>query len=131
MAGIKKYNIGGYGSGFSDPSSLGYGNSPYSWGSTTYGPNIAGTPLDQQYNQFTSYKPGAFSNLYRIRYIDISNNNLNQTAVDQLLSDLFDNWSDYNRGGVTINLRGNDTPSEEGLEYVTILRSKGWSITLS
>ena len=55
MAGIKKYNIGGYGSGFSDPSSLGYGNSPYSWGSTTYGPNIVGTPLDQQYNQYTSY----------------------------------------------------------------------------
>ena len=82
-------------------------------------------------NQFDSYKPGAFSKNYRIRYIDISNNNLNQTAVDQLLSDLFDNWSDYNRGGVTINLRGNDTPSEEGLENVTILRSKGWSITLS
>ena len=82
-------------------------------------------------NQFDSYKPGAFAKNYRIRYIDISNNNLNQTAVDQLLSDLFDNWSDYNRGGVTINLRGNDTPSEEGLENVTILRSKGWSITLS
>ena len=82
-------------------------------------------------NQFTSYKTGAFSNLYRIRYIDISNNSLNQAAVDQLLSDLYDNWSAYNRGGVTINLRGNDTPSEEGLENVTILRSKGWSITLS
>ena len=82
-------------------------------------------------NQFTSYKTGAFSNLYRIRYIDISNNSLNQTAVDQLLSDLFDNWNAYNRGGVTINLRGNDTPSEEGLEHITILRSKGWSITIS
>ena len=82
-------------------------------------------------NQFDSYKPGAFAKNYRIRYIDLSNNNLNQTAVDQLLSDLFDNWSDYNRGGVTINLRGNDTPSEEGLENVTILRSKGWSITIN
>lgn len=82
-------------------------------------------------NQFDSYKPGAFAKNYRIRYIDVSNNNLNQTAVDEMLSDLFDNWSDYNRGGVTINLRGNDTPSELGLEHITILRSKGWSITIS
>ena len=53
MTGIKKYNIGGYGSGWSSPSDLN-SNSQYSWGSTTYGPNTAGTPLDQQYNQYMS-----------------------------------------------------------------------------
>ena len=50
---------------------------------------------------------GSFTSLYRIRYFDLSNNNLNQTAQDNIIFDLFDNWNAIKRGGVTINLRGN------------------------
>lgn len=80
-------------------------------------------------NQFTGYKTGAFKELYYIRYIDLSDNSLSQQAIDQLLEDLYDNWVSVNRRGVTINLRGNGPPSEIGLEFITILRSKGWNVT--
>ena len=53
MSTIKKYNIGGYGSGWTNPNYGDYGHGQ-TWGSTTYGPNVAGTPLDQQYNTYVS-----------------------------------------------------------------------------
>jgi hypothetical protein len=80
-------------------------------------------------NNFTGYKTGAFKELYRIRYIDLSDNNLTGQAIDQLLEDLYDNWVSVNRGGVTVNLRGNGEPSVDSLDFITLLRSKGWNIT--
>ena len=52
-------------------------------------------------------------------------------AVDDILADLLINYNVVNRGNVTINLRGNSIPSEQGQEDVEILRSKGWSVTTS
>ena len=80
-------------------------------------------------NQFTNYKTGAFKEIYRIRYIDVSNNNLTQQAMEQMIDDLFENWNSVNRGRVTVNLRGNGAPSESTLDQITVLRSKGWNIT--
>ena len=80
-------------------------------------------------NNFTNYKSGSFKELYNIRYIDISNNNLSAQAITQLLDDLYENWKSVNRGGVTVNLRGNGSPNTEALEFIVILRSKGWNIT--
>ncbi len=83
-------------------------------------------------NSFTGYKTGAFKELYRIRYIDLSNNQLTGQAIDQLLEDLYDNWVSVNRGGVTVNLRGNGGAgniSQDALDFITILREKGWNIT--
>jgi hypothetical protein len=79
-------------------------------------------------NKFTKYKAGALKTNYRLRYLDISGNQLTQQAVNQLISDLYDNYNSVNRRGVTINLRGNAIPSGNSLDYVEILRSKGWSI---
>ena len=79
-------------------------------------------------NRFTKYKTGALSSNYRLRYLDLSGNQLTQQAVNQLISDLYDNYNSVNRRGVTINLRGNAIPSGTALEYVDILISNGWSI---
>lgn len=80
-------------------------------------------------NKFDGYTPGAFKELYRIRYIDLSDNQLKQSDIDQLLEDLYDNWVSVNRARVTVNLRGNGPPSIKGLEFITILKSKSWNIT--
>ena len=89
-------------------------------------------------NQLTAYKVGSFKSLYRIRYFDLSNNNLNQTAQDNILLDLYDNWNAIKRGGVTVNLRGNknsvgvnETPSDEVKEKVLILVQNGWNISVN
>lgn len=89
-------------------------------------------------NQLTAYKVGSFKFLYRIRYFDLSNNNLNQTAQDNILLDLYDNWNTIKRGGVTVNLRGNknsvgvnETPSDEVKEKALILVQNGWNISVN
>ena len=89
-------------------------------------------------NQLTAYKVGSFKSLYRIRYFDLSNNQLNQTAQDNILLDLFDNWNAIKRGGVTVNLRGNtnnlgvnETPSDDVKEKALILVQNGWNITVN
>ena len=80
-------------------------------------------------NNFTGYTPGAFKELYRIRYIDLSDNDLSPFDIDKLLEDLKDNWVSVNRGGVTVNLRSNNPPSKRGLDFITSLSKKGWNIT--
>ena len=89
-------------------------------------------------NQLAAYKLGSFRTLYKIKYFDLSNNNLGQTAQDNIISDLYDNWSAINRGGVNINLRGNknqngikETPSDEAKEKATILVANGWNVTIN
>lgn len=79
-------------------------------------------------NKFTNYSTGAFSKLYRINYIDLSNNLLTQQSVNNIISDLLDNYNTVNRGGVTVNLRGNSLPNGTAIEQIDILKSKGWSI---
>jgi Leucine-rich repeat (LRR) protein len=82
-------------------------------------------------NQLTSYKSGSFSSLSRLNYLDLSNNLLSQQAINSIISDLYTNYNSSNRGGVTINLRGNASPSGDAInDYIDILRSKGWSIAL-
>lgn len=81
-------------------------------------------------NRFTNYTVGALSRNYRLRYLDLSNNLLTQQSLNALINDLYINYTSVNRGGVTINIRGNTTlPSELALEQIAFLRTKGWSIT--
>ena len=89
-------------------------------------------------NQLSAYKLGSFKSLYRIRYFDLSNNNLGQTAQDNIIFDLYDNWNAIKRGGVTINLRGNknnvgtnEVPSDEAKEKALILVANGWNVSVN
>ena len=91
-------------------------------------------------NNFTGYTSGAFKKLYRIRYLDISFNNLSQSALNTLLEDLLANWQAVKRGGVTINLKNQRSvdnpdvrfrPSEIGYAAARQLVNNGWSIGLT
>ena len=81
-------------------------------------------------NQFTTYKSGSFKSITQIRYIDLGRNSLTQTSVNQIISDLYDNYLTAPRGGVVINLVGgsNAAPSGDALDLITILESNGWDI---
>jgi len=81
-------------------------------------------------NNFTNYTSGSLKENYKIRYIDLSDNPLSSQAYQQLLDDLYENWKSVNRGGVRVNLRGCGNPNADAQDFITILRAKGWSITI-
>ena len=96
-------------------------------------PDYSGCPrlyyLVMYNNQLSTYKVGAFKNITQIRYINLQNNNLNQTSINNILADLYDNYLASPRGRVTIDLRGNTSPTNGGSnEYIQILETKGWDI---
>ena len=85
-------------------------------------------------NSFTSYKTGSFESLPRLKYLDISNNNLSSQALEQIIIDLYQNYTDTPRGGVTVNVKNSmisgATLPEETLELIILLRAKGWTVIL-
>lgn len=80
-----------------------------------------------------SYTTGAFAGMTSIRSINISNNNISQSGVNQILKDLEENYKTRNRSGVYVNLTGNSTPSasEEILVTLKNLAAAGWVIQTS
>ena len=83
-------------------------------------------------NRFSSYTSGSFVDLRRIKYIDLANNNLSQQAVNSIVADMYLNYQTYGSGRrITLNLRGNATPSEEAIETIVLLRQTGWTITFT
>jgi len=85
-------------------------------------------------NSFTSYDTGSFASLYQLKYLDISNNNLSAQALEQIIDDLYSNYSTTPRGGVTVNIKNamisGATLPETALETIVILRSVGWTVIL-
>ena len=81
-------------------------------------------------NQFTTYKSGAFKSITQIRYLDLGRNSLSQTSINQIISDLYDNYLAAPRGSVVINLAdgNNAAPSGDSLDLITILETNGWDI---
>ena len=103
-------------------------------------PNFSSCPnlrtLTLNNNKFTGYELGAFKTLYKIKFIDLSFNSLSETALNQILIDLKDNWQAVKRGGVTINLKNqaNDvtpTPFGEGMDAARKLVNNGWSVGIT
>ena len=101
-------------------------------------PDFSGCPrmyyLIMYNNSFTSYKTGAFESLYQLKYLDISNNSLSSQALEQIVDDLYSNYTTTPRGGVTINLKnamqtGASLP-ETALETIILLRAQGWTVIL-
>ena len=87
-------------------------------------------------NNLTDYIGGALTGVLRMNYLDLSNNDFVQSALNQLIDDLYTNYQTSPRGGVTINLkniRNNGVlviPSEEQLDKVDQLRNAGWNFKL-
>ena len=85
-------------------------------------------------NSFTSYKTGAFESLYQLKYLDISNNELSSQALEQIIEDLYSNYTTTPRGNVTVNIKnamvsGADLP-DPTLEKIVLLRAKTWTVIL-
>lgn len=84
---------------------------------------------------FSSYISGSFISLPQLQILDLSNNNLSQTDIDNILFDLVSNYSAANRGGVSVNLLGNSAPSSStdpelytGAAAKAILQANGWVV---
>ena len=84
---------------------------------------------------FSSYIRGSFIALPKLKILDLSNNNLSQTDVDNILFDLVENYQAANRPRVTVNLLGNTSPSSStdpeiytGAQAKAILQGVGWII---
>jgi hypothetical protein len=86
-----------------------------------------------------SYTKGAFTGMIAIRTLDISNNNITQGNINQIIKDLNINYNTLPRGAVTINLKGNAAPStatgtavatpEDDIPAILAkLRLAGWTI---
>jgi Leucine-rich repeat (LRR) protein len=93
-------------------------------------------------NSFSSYTVGSFANVTRIQIIDISNNNLTETDLNNIVDDLYLNYISAPRRGVNVNLRGQAravgyNPSALGSEReqqirekIDFLRTRGWTISI-
>ena len=85
-------------------------------------------------NAFSSYKKGSFESLAQLKYLDISNNSLQTTSVEQIVEDLYTNYTNAPRGGVTINLKNSlktgATFSEDTLDTIILLQAKGWTVII-
>ena len=81
-------------------------------------------------NKFTTYKSGSFKSITQIKYIDVGRNSLTQTSVNQIISDLYENYLSAPRRNVVINLAdgNNAAPSGDALDLITILESNNWDI---
>ena len=73
---------------------------------------------------FTNYTVGTFATCTRIRIVDLSNNNFNSSAIDDILEDLIANYNAAPRSGVTINLIGNASPTVVLVQIPTVTVSQ-------
>lgn len=92
-------------------------------------------------NQFTDYTSGSFKGLRRLKFLDVSTNNLSESNLNAIIEDLYENYILAPRSTVSVNLRGQSNalgynPSEIGtsreqeiFEKITFLRQRGWQIS--
>lgn len=93
-------------------------------------------------NQFSGYVPESFAGLTRLQILDVSNNDLSESDLNNIIDDLFANYKAAERVNVRVNLRGQSNavgynPSSEGSpreqdvrEKLDFLASRGWSIAI-
>ena len=90
----------------------------------TAAPNIQFIGLNN--NNINAYTSQSLTSITRLRSLDLSNNLLSESNVDNILSDLLTNYNTAKRSGVTINLGGdgNSPPSSTTVTTPTSSTSK-------
>ena len=58
-----------------------------------------------------AFTAGLFEQCTRLRSLDLSNNGLNASTVDDILDEMVENYNNAPRSGVVVNLQGNAAPS--------------------
>ena len=92
-------------------------------------PNIRNLALDNC--NFTNYTAGTFAGATRLRVLDLSNNNLNSSTIDTILTDLISNYNNAPRSGVIINLKENASPTVVEVQVPTVNTSLDVSQTIT
>lgn len=80
-------------------------------------------------NNFSSYTPGSFATLTRLRRLELSNNSdLTEGDINTIVNDLYNNYESNPRQNVTVNLRNTATPTDTAVDKLDFLRNNGWTI---
>ena len=80
-------------------------------------------------NQFTGYTLGSFVPLTRLRRLDVSNNpGLTEGDINTIIDDMYQNYQNRPRGGVSVNIRNTAIPTGDAVEKIDFLNSNGWTI---
>lgn len=80
-------------------------------------------------NNFSSYTPGSFATLTRLRRLELSNNSdLTEGDINTIVNDLYNNYESNPRQNVTVNLRNTATPTGTAVDKLDFLRNNGWTI---
>jgi hypothetical protein len=80
-------------------------------------------------NQFTGYTLGSFVPLTRLRILDVSNNpGLTEGDINTIIDDMYQNYQNRPRGGVSVNIRNTAIPTGDAVEKIDFLNSNGWTI---
>jgi hypothetical protein len=93
-------------------------------------------------NSLTGCFTGSFSTNVRIRRLELSNNNLSIGAIRNIIQDMADNYLSNPRGGVTVNMLGQNSngsavteaviiEDETAKENLQLLRLAGWTVLIS
>ena len=82
---------------------------------------------------FINYTPGSLATSTRLKTLDLSNNFFTRDDIDDILQDLKTNYQAAQRGGVTVNLKGNAAPSNTTIQIptITISQVESQSITVN
>jgi hypothetical protein len=80
--------------------------------------------------QSLRYTAESFIGLRALRNVNLANNAINQGTIDQIILDCSANYDNNPRRGVTVNLRGNASPStnDEIQSAITKLQTVGWRL---
>jgi len=96
-------------------------------------PSFSGTTVQRALcndNNFSDFIGGVPIDLY---IFEARNNNLTQTAVDNILQAFVDanRTTDMSQASINLSDGGNAAPSAAGQANVTLLRSRGWTVTVN
>ena len=83
-------------------------------------------------NFFSNYTSGAIAQNYSLRLADFSNNSLGQTALNNIVNDLYENFeASGSSRSVIVNLRnqnGGVVPGDQVKEKIDELKKVGWQV---
>lgn len=93
--------------------------------------------LDMSNNSLSVFSRGTLNANYKLKTLNLSNNNFGQTSLENILNDLLNNYQGFNRTRVKVNLTGNNFTLQDIVNdpvkanaYNLLTKVGKWSITV-
>jgi len=80
-------------------------------------------------NNFTGYEEGAFTTQPDLHTLQLHDNDLSESDIDAVLSDLVTSLDLEGRVTCEVRLQDNAPPSSDGMDDIDTLEAEGWTIT--